>query len=132
MRRLADRLPEATRVSIRELRTLTNANSAATKNPFAATSRKTERSFRMIELVGANDNASYNDAHKVHECLFKYLCDFCVFLWPSVRWSPLLREHGSDVDHVYYGHARVPDRREVRYCTPAGGTQRPTPTLQDS
>ena len=33
----------------------------------------------MIELVGANDNASYNDAQKVHECLFKYLCDFCVF-----------------------------------------------------
>src|SRR5687767_2613685 len=79
MTRFAERLPEATRVSMREARTPTKANSAATKNPFAATSRKTERSFRMVELVGGNHNASQTDAQKVHDGLSTIYALFVCF-----------------------------------------------------
>src|ERR1700752_2717025 len=45
------RLPAAASVSIREERTPTSANSAATKKPFAATSSKTETSFMSVDPV---------------------------------------------------------------------------------
>src|SRR6185503_549205 len=52
--RFAARLPEAARVSMREERTPTRANSAATKKPLAATSNRTANSFTAIVMWGGN------------------------------------------------------------------------------
>ena len=34
----------------------------------------------MIELVGANDNASHKDAQKVHRCLLAFYAILCLFM----------------------------------------------------
>jgi hypothetical protein len=48
----------------------------------------------MLELVGGNDNARHKVAPKVHECLSTIYALFVCFYGLSVRWSPLLHEHG--------------------------------------
>src|SRR2546423_15598799 len=69
--------------------------------------------------------------HKGITTVANYVFCLCLFV-ANVPPQPRPRGCGLDVYRACFGRVLVPDQREVRYCTPAGGTRLPTPTPQGS